>query len=250
MLIKYPSEHKWIEPITSEAIGGLGKNNRARLRSTLKQIPESNITHSFELLTPEILSWFTPLYETQISEKGNPNIHKIYDNTLGKNSSYRYFALILKEKGNPIGATIFSERKKILSIAYRIYTNNWKHHSLQASPSLYTEYLINRYAHDKGYSQLSHGKDRNPYGANANIGLALFKLSVGCRIYLPSTAYEVKNLDLAKVEEDILVFEMPLSADDNRITKGYLCVQEETLAKYENVTKYPDQIEIKIITRN
>ncbi len=249
MTISYASEHKWIEPILDDPMDGLGKNNRARLRSTLKNINESGITYSVELLTPEILDWFTPLYESQINEKNNPKIHDIASKTINKKTTYKYFALILKENEELIGATIFSERKKILSIAYRIYLSNWKHHSFQASPSLYTEYLINRYAYERGYHQLSHGKDRNPYGQNASIGLALFKLSVGCSVFLPSTNYETQTIDLDSVTEDILIFEHP-AGSELRITKGYLCVSKESLAKYENVTKYPNQIKIEIVLRD
>ncbi len=249
MIISYATEHKWVEPILDDPMDGLGKNNRARLRSTLKNIYESGVTHSIELLTPEILAWFVPLYQAQISEKNNPKIHDIASNTIDKKTTYQYFALILKENGEPIGATIFSERKKILSIAYRIYSSNWKYHSFQASPSLYTEYLINRYAYRRGYRQLSHGKDRNPYGQNASIGLALFKLSVGCSVFLPSADYETKTIDLDSVTEDLLIFEHPQDTE-KRITKGYLCVSNESLARYENVTKYPAQIKIEVIIRD
>ena len=249
MHIFYPSEHSWIEPILEDPASGLGKQNQARLRSSLRKIAETTVTSSVEPLTQDILDWFTPLYTEQIGQKNNPKIHDLYANTIGKDVPYTYHALILKEDGKPIGATIFSKRKHILSIAYRIYPRDWKQNKLQASPSLYTEYLINRYAFDCGYKKLSHGKDRNPYGINANIGLALFKLSVGCLAYLPAVGFEIHELDLDSVTEDILVFEKPAEGE-KRITKGYLCVTKGTLEKYETVTKYPNQIEIEVILRD
>ena len=250
MKIQYPSEHKWLEPVWEDPMAGLGKNNRARLRSTLKLIAESTITHSFEPLTPEILTWFTPMYASQIGGKNNPKLHDIYATTIGKDSPHPYYALILRESGEPIGATIFSQRTNILSIAYRIYPPNWNLHTLQSSPSLYTEFLINRHAFELGYKKISHGKDRNPYGINANIGLALFKLSVGCFIYLPSTKFEIKELDLDAVEEDLLVFALNENPTEKRITQGYLCVNQLSLVKYENVTKYPNQIKIDVVLRS
>ncbi len=247
MEIHYPSEHKWLEVISDNPLGELGKNNRARLRSTLNVIDTTTIEYSILPLTQEILDWFIPLYEQQISEKNNPKVHDIAAKTIYKVSKYKYFILVLRENGMPIGGTIFSKRKNLISIAYRIYPANWSTHNLQASPSLFTEYAMNMYGHTEGFTLLSHGKDRNPYGRNASIGLALFKLSVGCNVYLPSD-YEVNTLDLATVEEDILVFEMPKNGE-TRITKGYLCVTDDSLLKYENVTKYPERISIEIIKR-
>lgn len=249
MHILYPSEHNWIEPILKDPASGLGKNNQARLRSSLLKIHETSITYSVEPLTQEILAWFTPLYTEQIGQKSNPKIHDLYASTIGKETTYTYYALILKEAGVPIGATIFSKRTHVLSVAYRIYPRSWTQNTIQASPSLYTEYVINRYAFECGYKKLSHGKDRNPYGINANIGLALFKLSVGCLAYLPKAGFEIKELNLDDVTEDILVFENPTEGE-RRITKGYLCVNKHSLQTYETVTKYPKQILIEVVLRD
>lgn len=249
MHIFYPSEHNWIEPILEDPVSGLGKKNQARVRSSLRKLPDTTVSSTVEPLTQSILDWFTPLYTEQIGQKSNPKIHDLYANTIGKDVPYTYHALIVKENGRPVGATIFSKRTHILSIAYRIYPRDWKQNTLQASPSLFAEYLINRYAFECGYKKLSHGKDRNPYGINANIGLALFKLSVGCLAYLPTAGYEVRGLDLTTVSEDILVFEMPAEGI-KRITKGYLCVSKESLQKYDTVTKYPKQILIEVILRD
>lgn len=249
MLIKYPSEHKWLENVNSDPLSGFGKNNRTRLKSTLKNIADSNVSYTIEPLSEDILRWFTTIYKNSIGSKNNPKVHDIYSTTLGKESIYPYFALILQEQGNPIGATIFSKRKSIISIAYRIYPNQWEHNSFQASPSIYTEYIINKYSHEEGYRTISHGKDRNPYGINSSIGLALFKLSIGCHVYLPTTPYEIKELESNLVTEDILVFAMS-DDESTKIKKGFLITTADNTSKYENVTKYPEQIEIEIITRN
>lgn len=236
-----------METITENPLSELGKNNKARLRSTLNTLDKTLISYTTEPLTHAILEWFTPLYIQQISEKNNPKLHDIAGKTIDKKSKFPYFILILKENNIPIGGTIFSKRNNILSIAYRIYPQNWNNHNLQASPSLYTEYIINSYGHQEGFSILSHGKDRNPYGINASIGLALFKLSVGCNVYLPNE-YTVASLDVTNVQQDLLIFEMPAESE-TRITQGYLCVTNESLPKYENVTKYPEKIKIDIILR-
>ena len=247
MNITYASEHKWLKSIGEEPLSTFGKNNRARLRSALKNIEETGIRHEIAELTQDTLDWFTPLYNEKISAKDNPKLFDIHATTIGKESKFTYYSLALFEDDTPIGATIFSERNKILSIAYRIFPSQWDKYYLQANPSLYTEYIINKHGADNGFTKLSHGRDRNPYGLNSHIGLAMFKLSVGCSAYLPTTEYQTQTLDTEELTEDVLIFEHPES--DRKITKGVLVTTEENLPKYAQITKYPDQIDIETILR-
>ena len=247
MLITYPSEHKWTEVVSEEPDSGLGKNNRTRLRSTMSKIGETTIKHSIQPLTSEILDWFIPLYTEKISTKDNPKIFDIYGTTLGKGSEVPYFALVLEEAGVPIGATIFSERKNVLSIAYRIYPNDWTSCKLQSNPSLYSEYHLNAYAWKRGYKKISHGKDRNPYGLNSHLGLAVFKLSVGCSAYLPTTPYEIKELNLEDIDTDIFVLKYPESGE--RIAHAVLYISQENAEKYTQLAKYPERLMVETIFR-
>ncbi len=244
----FPSEHKWIEPVTEIAESALGKNNQARLRSFLKKVGSTTVTHTIEPLTKESLVWFTPLYSEIITKKDNPKVFDLYQTTLGKDSAHPYYMLTLSENGLPIGGTIFSERKNILSIAYRIYPHDWNQSSsLQANPALYSEYLINQYAWQRGYRAISHGKDRNPYGLNGGIGLAIFKLSVGCSVYLPSTPYEIYTLNLSEITQDIFLMHLPKHGE--QITNATLFTSLELLPKYSAVSKYPDRLQVEIIER-
>ncbi len=247
MQIDFATKHRWERPITQDFISDLGKNNRARLKSTLSKLPNLPITFEITPLTTEDFTWFTPLYTSIIGEKSNPKLFNIQENTLDKNSPYEYKILTLQENGKNIGATIFSLRKQKISIAYRAYGNHWPESQLQASPSLYTEYLINQYGLENNLNLLSHGQDRNPYGLNSDIGLAIFKLSVGCSPFLPRGKYEIKTIDLTTVKTDILIFTLP--PDGNKITDGLLYVKAENQDKYNQLTKYPEQIKIEILTR-
>jgi len=248
MEIKYASHHKWVRTISNDVSLIFGKNNLARLRSTLKNIDTSDVVHRIEPLTDEVLDWFTPLYLKTITTKDNPKLFDIRSTTIGKVSKYKYYSLTLLEDGTPVGATIFSERGSILSVAYRIYPNNWSQNNLQANPSVLAEYLLNSHGVEQGFKTLSHGKDRNPYGLNSHIGLAIFKLSVGCSAYLPSTPYEIQTLDLNQVNQDVLLFKMP--TEGGQITEGVLYATEENLSNYMQVTKYPERLLVEIITRN
>lgn len=247
MQIPYIPEHTWQKTITADPFSSFGKNSRMRLKSSLKQADDAGVTHAIEPLTPEILAWFTPLYNQTIGGKENPKIFDIEATTLGKNGPHPYYALILHERGTAIGATIFSLRKTYLSIAYRIYPNDWTEARLQAKPSLYSEYLINRHAHQLGYAKLSHGRDRNPYGPNAQIGLAIFKLSIGCIPMISADPPPEASFDPAAATCDTLIFERPASG--RRITQGYLICDEAELDRYRQVMKYPEQVNVDIIPR-
>lgn len=249
MIIQYPTSHTWVKSVVADPLTGFGKNHTVRIKNTLKKITESNVTYRIEPLTPAIIDWFTPLYTEMVGEKSNAKISDIYTSTLGKEANYPYNALILLEAGIPIGATIFSERKATLSFAYRIYPNHWQHNSLPAGPSLYAEYIINDYASQKQFAKISHGKDRNPYGYNAGIGLALFKLSVGCSIYLPNGQSDTASIDLDAVTDDILVFAYP-QADIKQISQAYLCVGHAAYEKYHSITKYDHLVHTTIRLRD
>jgi len=248
--LTYPSKITWLEIVTERADSELGKNHRARIRSFLSKLSNTTITHTVTPLTPKEVDWFTPLYNTKISQKGNPKINNIYETTLGRSGPRDYFILMLYESNIPIGATIFSERKDRLSIAYRIYPNDWVMQSvpLQANPALYGEYLINAYAWQRGYKLISHGLDRNPYGPNAHVGLALFKLSIGCTPYITGSSHEILSLDLNNTFEDVLVMEMP-SGDNKKIQRATLYATKEMIDKFIPLTKYPDQLQVQVIER-
>lgn len=249
-LISYPSKITWLEIVTEHADSELRKNHRARMRSLLSKLSSTTITHTVSPLTEAALDWFLPLYNSKIGQKENPNIYNIFETTIGKKNPPNYFILTLFERNIPIGGTIFSERKDKLSIAYRIYPNDWTAQTvpLQANPALYSEYLINAHAWSHGYHLISHGRDRNPYGLNANIGLALFKLSIGCTPHVPASSYEVLSLDLDYVFQDIFVMEMP--PDNNqRVERATLYASKETVDKYMPLTKYPDKVQVKVIER-
>lgn len=248
MIIQHPDSHKWLKKISNDPINDFGKNNRNRLKSTLKNIGDTSITYNIKKLDNDTIDWFEPLYNRTISKKNNAKFFNIRETTLDKKSRYPYYSLILYENQDPIGATIFSVRDSLVSIAYRIYPNAWSTNSLQANPALYSEYLINVHVASIGMDTLSHGRDRNPYGLNADIGLAIFKLSIGCAPELPSVTHEIKSIDLSTVSTDIFILHVP--EESKRITKATLYASVDTQEKYQQLTKYPEIIDVNIIERH
>jgi hypothetical protein len=240
MSISYPNHHRWNNELSDDIFDSFGKNRRSRLRVILGAVNsgETSIAYRIVPLDNDIVEWFTPLYTKTIAQKNNAKIFDIRSTTIGKDSPYTYFALVLEEAGVPVGATIFSEREDFLSIAYRVHPADWKHHSFQTSPSVYTEFVLMEHAYNLGFRRISHGRDRNPYGLNSDIGLCVFKLSVGCVPSLPEPDnYLVETLNCDELTVDTLVLHLPNSG--TRITEASLFVCGEITDKIRQVTRYP-----------
>lgn len=246
MQINYADHHKWVKTVPRDDVfGSFGDSGKEKLKSTLNKISDSRVTSIIRPVDEFFLSWFIPMYTENIHKKGNPKIHPIKDKVLNGNKIY--YALQLFEDQKPVGGTIFSVQEATISIAYRVYSNDWLMHSFRASPSLYTEYLIEQHARTIDCVTIIHGRDRNPYGMNAGIGLAIFKLAVGCQPYL-SSSYELKELNTENCSEDALVFEYP-GEEDQKIAKAYLITSPSTQGKWSAVIKYPQFLDVEVVNR-
>lgn len=243
MEILYPSKVRWVKEIHPDILLDFGKSTAKKIVKFNDQVPDHAIQHSITPLDQSFLDWFTPMYENTLSSKQNPNIHNVYETTLGRTDiTYTYSALTLEENGVPIGGTIFALRENFLSMVYRTYPKNWTTFKGACTPAMYAEYIITKYAQESGKARLIHGTDRNPYGVNSSIGVAIFKISVGSWIELPTKKYEVQALDTTTLTTDAFVLEMPDSGQ--RITRGHLICSPETEAKYIQLNSYPAKLEI------
>ena len=245
-VIPHSSHHVWFKDLpTGDILECSSKKTRYRLRKTLKEIDKVEVTTDIAPLSDAFFSWFTPIYKENIGKKKNARMHDVYDQTLGnKESKYPYYTLTLNEGGIPTGGTIFSVRDDRVSIAYRTYPNKWSGMQLSASPSIYTEYLISKHAQELGKEKISHGLDRNPYGPNASIGLAYFKLQIGCYPHLPKNC-ELHEFDSNKLREDTLLLVAP--KEGGRIREAILFIESGKEEEYAHLLKYPEQLEITII---
>lgn len=244
MSIDYTKSHYWLKSFTLDTLEPYSKSNREKLKSTIKRYSEYEIEYEVVPMTEEILTWFTPLYNEIISSKSNPVLHDIKSNTMsGKRP---YFALIMKQSGVNIGATLFSVKDWYVSIAYRVYPNNWNNEiKLRSNPSLLSDYFLSEYTKSLDIKCISHGLDRNPYGINSHIGLASFKLSIGCRAFIPSIEAEIFSFDENNITTDTLILHRP--SEKIRISEATLYVIEENIDKYSHVTKYPDLLKVNIV---
>ena len=198
--ITYPTKVRWIKEVTADPLDHYGKKNREKIRAFLKATDEISV--DYVPLTDELLKWFQPLYEADISSRENPATFDVRSRTLNHPTGGDYWMQIITEAGNRIGATIFSVKPDRLNLAFKVFPHQWPVKKRQASPSFCADYFITQYAREIDKQFVSYGMDRNPYGPNASIGLAVFKLSIGCYPYLPTTSVDYIDLDLASLDEN------------------------------------------------
>lgn len=248
MRISYPTHHRWFRENSTDPLASFGARNRKKVLASLPKLDACNITWSIEPLSESFFTWFTPLYETTILNKANPEVHAIYEKTLGKPvQTYPYFSLTVSENGEHVGGTIFSVRPDRLVYAFRAFHRTWDVAQISANPAILGEYAVSQYASEQpNLRNISHGRDRNPYGLNSEIGLAAFKLSVGCYPLLTDTV-EVMEFETDTLSSDALILEYPETG--TRITKAYLITDPLNEEKYLQVTKYPDLLPVEVIHR-
>ena len=248
MQVTFPSHHQWLKDISAGPEIDFSGSVAQKIHASLPHLEKFGVTYSIKPLSEDFLNDFMPKYQIEIGSKQNALMQDVPGKTLyNKESSYPYFCFSLEENGVFIGGTIFSVRKDRVAFAYRAFTNSWIDAKLRASPALIGEYAVAQYAASIGLTHISHGRDRNPYGLNANIGLATFKLSVGCR---PSALgeFEVLTIETSTLNEDCLILELP--KEGTRITKAYLVTLHETEENYLRVTKYPDLLQVEVLYRD
>lgn len=246
MVIQHTDKHRWIKVIDPLIFPDFGKNNTKKIQALLSGISASNVTHLFEPLTPTHIEWFEKLYNANLATKHNPRPYDVFATTLGKDVIvHPYFIVTLLENETPIGGTIFTLRKDRLSMVYRTYPADWSQNNFKCSPALYAEFLATEYALLQGKPKLVHGVDANPYGVNSHVGVAIFKLSTGCHAEIKS-AYLKTESDLNTLPYNSLVLAHPTLG--NRITDAFLIGDAATALKYEQLFKYPEQLNITLFT--
>ncbi len=247
MIITIPEKVRWVKNVPTDPLESYSSKKRKRLRQLREQYSDI-IQTSIEPLTAELLTWFEPLYKKTISEKNNAQLFDISAKTIDSNNGKKYLALVISENGERIGASIFSQLPDRINVAFRIFPQSWSSFRSDASPTLYSDWVLSEYALKQSITTMSHGKDRNPYGPNADIGLALFKLSVSCKPSIPNDCGSTE-FDVDHIIENTLLLLQP-SAGTSRITKSILVCDVNSAKKYEPLSKYPELMEVEIITKD
>lgn len=183
MALLYPQYLVWrrtMEGVHS-ADDCFSKKMMNRMRKSWKVLADS----PYRLVRDEIvddtyLNQFVPLYEKHIGAKKNGHIYPVRERVHeGQAKGHIYEALSLYQDEVLIGGFIYSIRRDALSACFRAFPHELPL-ALPLSVSHLAEHLYFARALELGKHYLRHGKDRNAYGLHSNIGLAEYKLRLGC----------------------------------------------------------------------
>ena len=248
MLLTHASHHSWNKVIKDNCLKNYGKNDRKRLTKSLPLISSLGISHEFKKADDSFFEWFVPKYSETISQKNNPLVFDVRGTTInkvGKKALYR--TLTIWQNDTIVGGCIFSCWKERYAIAYRIFDKDWPNKEVPAGPALYGEYLMDELSKSRHKIKLTHGLDRNPYGINSSIGLAIFKLSTGCSAQLRDNHLEKFEIDTDKLNTDTLILHYPETG--TQITEATLVSTEENLVKYSQLFTYADRLKVNTVLR-
>lgn len=247
MQLTYPSNHRWQRTVSGDALSHFSPRTAGKIRTALTLLEDNNIHYDISPLSSSFLDLFLPLYAEHIGKKDNAIVHDVYEKTLGAPASnFPYYAFSLYEGDQFIGGTIFSLRPDRISFAYRVFLPRWVRAAIKITPAYIGEYVTAEFAQQHNLPFISHGRDRNPYGLNAAVGLATFKLSAGCHAYVP-TDCEIKTLETDTIQTDALVLLAP--SEGTLITNAVLITSKEMEAKHLQVTKYPNLLTVEVLYR-
>ena len=217
MIHTIPDKVSWRKDIGSDCLTHYNKNIAKRIHKTHTHRERDAITYDIRPLTLELLDWFAPIYKEKIAKKNSPLVFNLYSKTL-ENTKKDFLILIISEHGIRTGGVIFSETATDINIAYKIFEDSWATSTLPAGPSLYADYLLAEYGCVTNRKYISHGKDRNGYGKTSSIGLAIFKISLGYKPYLPKK-FILDDIDVSTINCDSLYF---VSMPDTKELSGNL----------------------------
>lgn len=205
----YPAYIAWqINLATIRSIDQIISRNRLRrLQKALAALTSAGYRWEFEAISDEYLDRFVPLYEQHIGAKENGMIFDVRQKIqTGRAKGKRHESISLWKGNEFIGGQIYSIKDDALSVAYRIFP-----HQLAIKLPISCSYIAERYLITRALAlqktRILHGKDHNAFGPHSAIGLAEYKLNIGCVPHISAAASNhfcaVPELP---VDQDVLIF--------------------------------------------
>jgi hypothetical protein len=170
---------------------------------------------------------FENIYKLHINQKKNPRVFEVTDIIEGLMSKNITIKMIQVTKGEEfIGGLIFQERQNYLSTCFKYFPFEIEI-KLPISITYIAEYYLFKYSLEKNCSYLKHGKDRNQYGYNSDIGLARMKLQLNLQPHVfENTTSQLFNSFDWDGKQDVLLFHG--STKDEKITNATLFLADIT----------------------
>jgi hypothetical protein len=237
--MNYPSHILWkLNFNSNQNIKSIfSKKTYKKIISSYNKLLEFGYTFKIQTLNQDLIDEFYPLYKKNIQKKRNGivrDLYTYYSRFLEEGVSCKLLSLYFD--GELQGGLVFVERKTRLSAVIK-YFPVFAKCNIQSSITIVVEYLFFQEALRLEKKGIYHGVDTNEFGVNSEIGLAMFKLQIGCRPYISSvdSTYVVKSDFVWDTEEDVLIFQG--SKPKEKISHAILYIKDKNSFE-DNLDKY------------
>ena len=209
--ILYPSHIAWqVSLVGLTNVGQLfGAETMKRLEKAKVLLAESPAGFRFvcEEITPAWLDKFVPLYEEYIGSKENAAVSHVREHiTEEQAKGKKYETISLWEGEKFLGGVVYAVMPESIQVAYRVFPRQLSV-KLPVGMSYVAEDYLYRRVFELGKKKIVHGRDRNPYGLNSAIGLAEYKLKIGCSPLVSRAAIVTfKKVEDLPTDKEALVF--------------------------------------------
>lgn len=189
-LFFYPEHIRWHSSLAKKkaAFDVFSSSQRKKIRRALNALQQqSEYSFLIEKVDAAYIDTFLPIYHTFIESKKNGVLFDIalrLQSAMQAGISYESISLYQDQK--LIGAFFYSLQEKHFSTAYKVFPRYCMVQNIRMQPTLLAEYFLYERALQEKKEYITHGRDINQFGKNYAIGLAIFKLQLGC-IPKPST---------------------------------------------------------------
>jgi hypothetical protein len=252
----YPNKIRWKTDLTKysdENVGLIfGGKNAKKILDSIDILKKNDYEFISTAYDHSYLNDFYPIYKKMLDSKASPNIIDIGSNVekqISIGMQVRTLSLYFKKKF--VGGSINI-------ITDDTYINGFNAIPFETDLKLKVNNInyIRTFYHIKEAKSLSKsiysaGRDRNFYGINSAIGLAIFKLRTGAVAYVNDAEdYELVPDFSWDGKEDVLAFEG--EGKGQKITKAKLFLvkndPEEFRSKYGSLFSQ-DDFEVEVITK-
>jgi len=204
----------------------ISKSTRAKIKKSLKIYKELGYSFEFEEITEKNIDLFVNIYTQNILSKKNPkifNIKEYLDDHAAKDKEYVH--LCAYKNDIYIGGCILAIKKDIINFAFKVFPLEDKGGDLNLT--LLVEYFVFEKALELNKNYIFHGADSNLYGEHSNIGLAMFKLSLGHYPFISSSKDNKINKYIWSGDKDVFGFTCEENSQPgDELTTGVLFIAD------------------------
>ena len=235
--IMYPSHIGWRVALdgVNDVAHFFGTETVKRVEKSKTLLAQSPTGFRFicEPVTPAWLDAFVPLYEEYIGAKEHAAVSQVRAHIAAEQAKGKAYETISLWEGKKfLGGVIYAVMKDRIQVAYRVFPRQLSV-KLPVGVSYLAEDYLYRRVFELGKKTIVHGRDRNPYGLNSAIGLAEYKLKIGCAPFVSSApVVTFKKLAELPAHQEALVF---LGTEKERTITQARLISERALEEQQRV---------------